>query len=149
MTPLPTPAELRFDADEQECQSCIHGDPVIKAFYLRSANNLRQFATLIEERASPAKDANQANLSRESRRILNDEPLASQMRHQSAVQGWQPIETAPCDDTFALAWSVRDGTYFILDFDHGSDPVYWRDLGFTHWMPLPDAPQPPQGEGND
>jgi hypothetical protein len=79
--------------------------------------------------------------------------IESQIRPQSAVQGWQPIETAPKDGIpiilgwpkMALGgyWAEWRGTWTTA---HGE---YVGENEPTHWMPLPDAPQPPQGEGCD
>ena len=53
---------------------------------------------------------------------------------------WQPIETAPCNDTLALvAWA--GGKITIDDLDHDSDPSWWEERGATHWMPLPEPPK--------
>ena len=54
---------------------------------------------------------------------------------------WQPIETAPKDGRFILAWSDYDctfigifnGTWWIDDHDNICRP--------THWMPLPAPPE--------
>lgn len=48
---------------------------------------------------------------------------------------WQQIETAPCDDTFAvIRW--RDGRETVEDLDHDSDPAWWAERGATWWRPL-------------
>lgn len=52
---------------------------------------------------------------------------------------WQPIETAPCDDTFALVY-WQDGNMSVEDLDHDSNPQWWRERGATHWCPLPKPP---------
>jgi len=45
---------------------------------------------------------------------------------------WQPIATAPCDDTFVrIKWA--DGSESIEDLDHDSDPAWWSALGATSW----------------
>lgn len=45
---------------------------------------------------------------------------------------WQPIRTAPCDDTWAwVRW--KDGGEGITDMDHDSDPTWWAARGATHW----------------
>jgi hypothetical protein len=51
---------------------------------------------------------------------------------------WQPISTAPCDDT--LAWvRWRDGKETVEDLDHDSIPDWWAGRGATHWRDVTDA----------
>ena len=55
------------------------------------------------------------------------------------MSNWQPIETAPCDDSVVLVF--WDDFYATLeDLDHDSDPTWWKKRGATHWMPLPAPP---------
>jgi hypothetical protein len=56
---------------------------------------------------------------------------------------WQPIETAPDDDTDVLVFC--DGLIWVASFYHG---LWWfeqrddsRRSDPTHWMPLPDRPR--------
>lgn len=51
-----------------------------------------------------------------------------------------PIETAPFNDTLALAWDEERGKWVIFDFDHDNDANWMRLRGYTHWYPLPEAP---------
>jgi hypothetical protein len=55
---------------------------------------------------------------------------------------WQPIDTAPKDDTQVLLW--WDGRYLIGSFIYGkfsSTEDYDPDGQPTNWCPLPDPPQ--------
>ena len=57
---------------------------------------------------------------------------------------WQPIETAPKDDTDVLVFS--DNSIWIASFYHG---IWWFEKNDdtvrlskpTHWMPLPEPPK--------
>ena len=74
--------------------------------------------------------------------------------------GWQPIETAPRDDTLILLYAPiehrytheRDWTAWCDSWDEkwrwtGNAPEFesWSYLsaGPTHWMPLPEPPVTP------
>jgi hypothetical protein len=45
---------------------------------------------------------------------------------------WQPMATAPCNDTWAMV-RYRDGSESFTDLDHDSDPAWWIERGATHW----------------
>jgi hypothetical protein len=60
---------------------------------------------------------------------------------------WQPIETAPTDETVLIYWdqgvqagylNPEDGWYAVAG--HGSKWLYQPP---THWMPLPNPPLTP------
>lgn len=73
---------------------------------------------------------------------LRAERAEAECERLRALTEWRPIETAPCNDTFALVWdSLNGGHWAVVDLDHDSDPDWWRERGYTHWMPLPDAPK--------
>jgi hypothetical protein len=69
------------------------------------------------------------------------------------IRGWQPIETAPKDprdETEILAWGEETGfqvVYWAIpnrapaDFNWSTpDGFFYHREAFTHWMPLPEAP---------
>lgn len=63
---------------------------------------------------------------------------------------WQPIETAPRDGEWIMAYwpTMGIGMFpFVVFWDEGWEPAshYARDYGEvypTHWMPLPPPPTP-------
>ena len=71
---------------------------------------------------------------------------------------WQPIETAPKDGTYIIAYfpshgrreAYAESAYFVdleLEDDPGRGVWVWSQDGDepqvqpTHWMPLPEAPK--------
>ena len=73
------------------------------------------------------------------------------------LQQWQPIETAPKDDTMLLLWSmgIHLGSWRVDDGYSGDEEPSWFDNSYdsfttgysasplnpTHWMPLPEPPK--------
>lgn len=69
---------------------------------------------------------------------------------------WQPIETAPKDGTYVLAWQKESETPYVAQFimnkwitdsDNFNDPnrYFTSFCKPTYWMPLP---EPPKDEAN-
>lgn len=94
----------------------------------------------------------QANISGADLAILIDEikELKRQLSEakRQAVPEWQPIETAPKDETEILIYTIR-GNCYVVSYDDllaapwriRNDKELYRHAP-THWMPLPAAPQP-------
>ena len=64
---------------------------------------------------------------------------------------WQPIETAPKDGARILLWGGHDAVIgYWQDGTKNGWPTGWRTGifvstgGYTHWMPLPEAPSSAQ-----
>ena len=72
------------------------------------------------------------------------------------MAGWQPIETAPKDgqailvtdgmDCYCVEWD-EEFDWWTVD-DNKLGPFRLRGSAPTHWMPLPPAPGPADGESN-
>lgn len=61
------------------------------------------------------------------------------------MSGWRPIETAPKDGRYILAYRESAAGIFIAKWcsDKGfwiNTCTGWHDL-HTHWMPLPEPPE--------
>lgn len=71
-------------------------------------------------------------------------------QQSSGVAGWQPIETAPRDDTLILVWRstvYSDDPFVVVRWENdwwqvhdGKNDWNLRGPDPTHWMPLPEAP---------
>lgn len=73
-----------------------------------------------------------------------------------AVSQWRPVETAPKDGSHVFLWFPPNredagavcGGYFDAIFDqvwmltHGRGAIDQRVRRPTHWMPLPEGPEP-------
>ncbi len=96
-----------------------------------------------------------ANQCRDTFQIAVRELLAAPPTAQA--EGWQPIETAPKDGQAILVTDGR-GCYCVewneeFDWwtvdDNKLGPFRLRGSAPTHWMPLPAAPGPADGESNE
>ncbi len=63
-------------------------------------------------------------------------------RERDAVNGWQPIESAPKDGTVVLFHVPSERLPSMSRADDLLAKPYWL-RGATHWMPLPAPPQEP------
>lgn len=74
--------------------------------------------------------------------IRERDALITRLRAAEAQTAWQPIETAPRDGTWVLAWcgtSCEQITW--TDEDRWGTGEGW--VRPTHWQPLPAAPEAP------
>jgi hypothetical protein len=81
------------------------------------------------------------------RLVLDPEKVKAAFEARVALQGWQPIETAPRDGKPFLAWENEDRGPFKCWWHENwlSDEAYWDDHACTepqptHWQPLPQPP---------
>ena len=137
--------ELRKLADKQEWM-------VEKEFLLAVAGELGELRAKIEamERQEPVAwmDRNGTLYNTVSHVRASDKPLylAPAHRHKENEM-WQPIETAPKDQTFlavlncagqqticTMRWAVAEAK------NSRPDPYDFHVERVTHWMPLPDLP---------
>ena len=83
----------------------------------------------------------------------------------AVAAGWQSIETAPKDGSYLLLWEQYSDAPFVgywsggswsVSHEHvdaeggwdGANVVDALSMPITHWMPLPPAPGPADGESN-
>ena len=77
--------------------------------------------------------------------------LARENARLRAAMAWQPIETAPRDGTNIMLWhkvwkcpvSAFYGETYRKDcpWTQTTNTTIWPEEAFTHWMPLPTAPE--------
>lgn len=69
------------------------------------------------------------------------EEIVSAVERLAAAQGWRPVTEKPTAQGRYLVWCPAPWPgYEIAPYDRGWGYV---DLRFTHWQPLPPAPQEP------
>jgi hypothetical protein len=84
----------------------------------------------------------------------SDAPLTYPSPPAGMVGGWMPIETAPKNGTEILGYTEEGGALVLYwdsmtgEMDHWSDGMSVRFWKPTHWMHLPAAPGPADGESN-
>lgn len=68
---------------------------------------------------------------------------------QVAAQLVQPIETAPKDGKDFLGWECGEpGIYYRTEDTPDDAAISFGTAAYpTHWMPLPDGPSQPTGDG--
>jgi hypothetical protein len=67
---------------------------------------------------------------------VGDAAADALIKGEAAVTMWQPIETAPFNDTCSIVlW--HGGHVSYEDLDHDSDAAWWRERGATHWALMP------------
>ena len=67
--------------------------------------------------------------------------LIARLRAAEARTAWQPIESVPSDATVLLWWPGHGVVIGHVPYDAREAP--WRPRVYTHWMPLPAAPEAP------
>ena len=70
--------------------------------------------------------------------------LRRELAHERAKQQWQPIASAPRDDTVVLGWDGEDVRIMSFWLTWGAHVEDWNDDSMyapTHWMPLPAPPK--------
>ena len=58
------------------------------------------------------------------------------------TMNWQPIETAPKSDSFkdAIRILVFNFETQKIEIESSINWKWYKDNGYTHWMPLPEKP---------
>ena len=86
--------------------------------------------------------------------VCDEWALNTRPSPQEGMAGWQPIETAPKNGTEILGYTEEVGALVLYwdsmtgERDHWSDGMSFSFWKPTHWMPLPAAPGPADGESN-
>ena len=129
-----------------------NGGEVYRALMDEAADEIERLNLIAA--ATEARDLLAARVTVAGRSVTVAELIAAHEREQ-----WQPIETAPRDETRFLAWSP--GGYAILhwaeftDMDDGSGAFWGEDEcdpiegieAPVMWRPLPEPPAPTETEG--
>lgn len=85
------------------------------------------------------------------RLVLDPEKVKAAFEARVALQGWQPIESAPKDGTNVLIAEDQNGIHGEAYYDDEESRWYWANTGRgdypdprepfpTHWQPLPPPP---------
>ena len=128
----------------------VGGGPSAK----RCAALLReQHARITELESQLAQRFDAADMATASAQGFRDGAAAPQ---PAGAAGWQSIETAPRDgkailvtdgwDCYCVEWD-EEFDWWTVD-DNKLGPFRLRGSAPTHWMPLPPAPGPADGESN-
>lgn len=81
------------------------------------------------------------------RLVLDPEKVKAAFEARVALQGWQPIESAPRDwsDILLFVPDLESGFRRVCEGYFDDDKKMWRSPAFkivepTHWQPLPPPP---------
>ena len=124
---------------------------------------LRQHARITELESQLAQRFDAADMATAAAQGFRDGVAAPQ---PAVAAGWQSIETAPKDGSYLLLWEQYSDAPFVgywsdgswsVSHEHvdaeggwdGANVVDALSMPITHWMPLPAAPGPADGESNE
>ena len=137
------------------------------AFILNAYKALKmvrtQHARIAELESQLAQRFDAADMATASAQGFRDGVAAPQ---PAVAAGWQSIETAPKDGSYLLLWEQYSDAPFVgywsggswsVSHEHvdaeggwdGANVVDALSMPITHWMPLPAAPGPADGESNE
>lgn len=113
--------------------------------------DIKEVAKWLRGEQAVYEEAREYNRKHENRQsMLRANAQAEEMSAMAEACGrftWRPIETAPMDNVDKLLWV--DGFAIVGRRSYTGDGTWYCELETTgdyveptHWMPLPDAPQP-------
>ena len=132
----------------QLAECCEHGYPLSDEAIRAAAELRRQHARITALESQLAQRFDAADMATAAAQGFRDGVAKDQQAR------WRPIETAPKDGTEILGYTEEVGALVLYwdsmtgEMDHWSDGMsvsFWKP---THWVPLPAAPGPADGESN-